>query len=120
MDRMVKGSRDTKVLKEMFRGAENPQAIAESLPGPAGGPACRQWYARDERFHGDLKSKALIQLNGLTAQTLRSTDGHYTEYELRENTSGKPVVEPDQAGQLDAEQWKSTISHLAETLHAGQ
>ncbi len=103
MDRMVKGSRDKKVLKEMFAALGNdPQAIAEDLARPLlADRLCRQWYARDERFHGDLKARAEQELKGLTAQTLRSTDGQYTEYELKENTSGKPVADPSQFGVLD-------------------
>jgi len=89
IDRMVNTSKDPKVLSEMFSALGNdPQEIAEALARPLlADRLCRQWYARDERFHGALKARAALEIEGLTAETLRSTGGQYTEFEIKKNTS---------------------------------
>src|SRR5206468_9515360 len=64
MDRMVKHTRQPEVLRELFEALGNdPFVIAECLAGPAlAERLLTDWYAFDERIHGDLKRQAAIEL----------------------------------------------------------
>ncbi len=60
MDRMAKGTKDPATLKELYAELNNdPYVIAECLARPIlADRAIRNWYANDERFHGETKAKA--------------------------------------------------------------
>src|SRR5213596_1801605 len=59
MDRMAKYSRQPEVLRELFEALGNdPFVIAECLARPAlADRLLRNWYAHDERIHGELKKR---------------------------------------------------------------
>src|SRR5215475_7839682 len=60
MDRMAKRTRQPEVLRELFAALGNdPFVIAECLARPAlADRLVRNWYAGDQRIHGDLKKRA--------------------------------------------------------------
>ncbi len=64
MDRMAKYTKQPEVLRELFAALGNdPFVVAECLARPAlADRLLRNWYARDQRIHGDLKKRAEADL----------------------------------------------------------
>ena len=64
MDRMVKHSKQPDVLRELFEAFGNdPLAIAECLARPVlAERLLTNWYAYDERIHGELRQHAEADL----------------------------------------------------------
>src|SRR6266480_6594808 len=64
MDRMAKHTKKPEVLHELFEPLGNdPFVIAECLARPAlAERLLTNWYAYDERFHGELKQRARAEL----------------------------------------------------------
>ncbi|MEJ5165896.1 MAG: hypothetical protein WHV67_02585 [Thermoanaerobaculia bacterium] len=60
MDRMVKNTKDPETLKKLFDAlGDDPYLIAETLARQTlADRLIRNWYAFDERFHGELKKEA--------------------------------------------------------------
>ena len=59
MDRMAKHTRQPEVLRELFEALGNdPFLIAECLARPAFSPErlLTNWYAYDQRIHGELRA----------------------------------------------------------------
>ena len=66
MDRMAKHTKQPEVLRELFEALGNdPFVIAECLARPAlAERLLTNWYAYDERIHGELKQRAEAELSG--------------------------------------------------------
>src|SRR5438045_4032150 len=64
MDRMAQHSKQPEVLEELFEALGNdPFVIAECLARPAlSERLLTNWYAYDQRVHGDLKQRAEADL----------------------------------------------------------
>ena len=64
MDRMARHTKQPEVLRELFAALGNdPFVIAECLARPAlAERLLTNWYAYDERIHGDLKQRAEAEL----------------------------------------------------------
>ena len=85
MDRMVRQTKDPEGLKELFAALNNdPRLIAECLARPVlADRLIRNWYAHDERFHGELKSRVLELQKTLTSDTFENyTEGEYRKIKL--------------------------------------
>src|SRR5438552_2037000 len=136
MERMVRHTRQPEVLREIFAALGNdPYVIAECLARPAlADRLARNWYAHDERFHGDLKRRAEADvLSHGSVERMKQTSGAYSEIEWIKSDE-KPVVgkgprlpSPQLAGEvvapqqqdkpgavkLDDTEWKDNIQKLA-------
>src|SRR5438876_8062571 len=85
MDRMARHTKQPEVLQELFEALGNdPFVIAECLARPAlADRLITNWYAYDQRIHGELKHKVEAELqthNGIEA--MRETNGKYSETEF--------------------------------------
>jgi len=77
MDRMAKSTQDPKMLKELFAALDNdPYLIAECLARPVlVDRLIRNWYAYDDRFHGELRKKVTMFHTKLTPALFKSFGG---------------------------------------------
>jgi N-acetylneuraminic acid mutarotase len=112
MDRMASHTRQPEVLQELFEALGNdPFVIAECLARPAlAERLLTNWYAYDQRIHGDLKQRAETELQTHSAvDQMKQLSGKYSEIELTKTDSGKSV---GQAPRLPSEQSASAESAL--------
>src|SRR6184192_2148344 len=95
MDRMAQHSKQPEVLQELFEALGNdPFVIAECLARPALAELLlTNWYAYDQRVHGELKQRAEADLQahlpavasaeaGNTLEQMKQLSGNYSETEL--------------------------------------
>ncbi|MDX2042869.1 MAG: putative Ig domain-containing protein [Acidobacteriota bacterium] len=112
MDRMAKETRQPEVLRELHRALGNdPLVIAECLARPAlVERLIRNWYAHDERFHGELKDRAERELlTHSAAHQLRQTSGEYSQIEwaLNERAESRQRGAEAKAVTMNAEEWQT-------------
>jgi hypothetical protein len=84
MDRMARQTKQPEILGELWQALGNdPYLIAECLARPAlANRLIRAWYARDERYHGELKARAEAELRAYgTVAQMRRMSGEYRELE---------------------------------------
>jgi len=118
MDRMVKHTRQPEVLRELFEALGNdPFVIAECLARPAlAERLLTDWYAFDERIHGDLKRQAAIELRAHpTAEQMKLTTGTYTDLKLVKTNSREAQRKRglEHALNVDPNEWDKQIQQLA-------
>jgi N-acetylneuraminic acid mutarotase len=127
MERMAAHSRDPRLLREVFAALGNdPFVIAETLARQTlAERLIRNWYARDDRFHGNLRRKAEEALAGLSSGSELSVLGDdyaETAWKLASRSGTKPMEEganpPPAARQprevtLDAAAWQEQLDRLA-------
>src|SRR5438067_1882511 len=102
MDRMAKHTRQPEVLSELFEALENdPFVIAECLARPAlAERLLTNWYAYDQRIHGELKQRAEADLSvhlpavalaeaGNTVEQMKQLSGKYSEIKLVKSDSSR-------------------------------
>src|SRR5947209_8388337 len=85
MDRMARNTKQPEVLRELFEALGNdPFLIAECLARPAlAERLLTDWYAYDERIHGELKQRVEAELQAHpTIEQVKQTSGTYSEIEL--------------------------------------
>src|SRR6058998_3464341 len=85
MDRMAQHSKQPEVLGELFAALGNdPFVIAECLARPAlAERLLTNWYAFDQRFHGELKQRAEADLQAHdSVEKMKQTSGTYSEIGL--------------------------------------
>ena len=85
MDRMAKNTRQPEVLRELFEALGNdPFVIAECLARPAlADRLLTNWYAWDQRIHGELKQSAQADLRAHRAvEEMKQLSGKYAEIHL--------------------------------------
>src|SRR5947208_2735539 len=78
MDRMAQHTKQPEVLRELFAALGNdPFVIAECLARPAlAERLVTNWYAYDERFHGEVKRRAEADLQAHpTVNEMKRTNG---------------------------------------------
>jgi len=121
MDRMAKHTRQPEVLRELFEVLGNdPFVVAECLARP--GLAERlltNWYAYDQRIHGELKQRAETDLQAHpSVEQMREMSGTYSEIELvkSEGANGGHKSIARHASQLNSGDWDATVQKLASTL----
>ena len=83
MDRMAKHTKQPEVLRELFEALGNdPFVIAECLARPAlAERLLTNWYAYDQRIHGELKQRAEAELLGASHRRADET----AEREIQRN-----------------------------------
>src|SRR6266436_375159 len=85
MDRMAKHTKQPEVLHELFEALGNdPFVIAECLARPAlAERLLTNWYAYDQRIHGELKQRAEADLQAHSSiEQMKQASGTYSEIEL--------------------------------------
>src|SRR5438132_10841261 len=85
IDRMAKHTKQPEVLRELFEALGNdPFVIAECLGRPAlAERLLTNWYAYDQRIHGDLKQRAEAELGPHPALAqMKQLSGNYSEIEF--------------------------------------
>ena len=120
MDRMAKNTRDSAVLRELYRALGNdPFVIAETLARQTlADRLLHNWYANDTRFHGVLKTKALAALASCNnVGCMRSMGGQYFETTWKRGQEDSAFRSDERPGshvvRLDAEEWKGQVELLA-------
>ena len=81
MDRMAKHTKQPEVLRELFEALGNdPFVIAECLARPAlADRLLTNWYAYDQRIHGELKQRAEAELLAHPSiEQMKQLSGTYT------------------------------------------
>ena len=104
MDRMARHTRQPEVLQELFDALGNdPFVIAECLARPAlAERLLSNWYAHDQRIHGELKQQAEAELQTHPgAAQMKQLSGRYSEVEFVKSDSEEAV---EQAHRLPNEQ----------------
>ena len=121
MERMAQHSKQPEVLHELFEALGNdPFVIAECLARPAlSERLVTNFYAHDQRFHGELKRRAEADLRAHhTVRQLKQTSGKYSEIELvrsdsaqnEENRSAEPGLK------MNGREWDENVQKLAAML----
>src|SRR5246127_2502178 len=90
LDRMARDSKQPDVLHELFEALGNdPFVIAECLARPAlADRLLTNWYAYDQRIHGELKQRATAELLTHPAVTqMKQLSGNYSEIEFAKSNS---------------------------------
>jgi hypothetical protein len=121
MDRMAKHTKQPEVLRELFEAMGNdPFVIAECLARPALAERLfTNWYAHDEKIHGELKRRAEADLQSHPAVAqMRQTSGSYNEIELVKSDGSYQQRDggPRYAMKLNSREWDETIQKLAVTF----
>ena len=131
LDRMAKKTRQPEMLRELFAALGNdPFVIAECLARPAlAERLLTDWYAHDERIHGELRQRAEADLQahlpavalaeaGPTIEQVKQTSGTYSETELIRSDDDKIGVErgANHTVKLASREWNGTVQKLAATF----
>ena len=119
MDRMARETKQPAVLAELHRALGNdPFVIAECLARPTlVERLIRNWYAHDERFHGELKQRAERELAMRnTAPQLRQAGGEYAEIEWTrgERAESHRRGAGVKAVTMNAEEWEAQARHFGQ------
>lgn len=122
MDRMAQQTKQPEVLRELFEALGNdPFVIAECLARPAlAERLITNWYAYDQRIHGQLKQRAEVDLQAHpTVEQMKQLGGKYSEIELIQGDNAK--AEADHAAgcgvRLNSSEWDQTVQKLAVIFH---
>ena len=119
MDRMAQHTKQPEVLRELFEALGNdPFVIAECLARPAlAERLLTNWYAYDQRIHGELKQRAQADLLAHPAVE-QTSSGAYSEIELIKSGSGDIGQERDsRAIRLNSREWDENVQNLAGTFN---
>ncbi|MFZ3375406.1 MAG: hypothetical protein WA183_07615, partial [Chthoniobacterales bacterium] len=104
MERMAQYTKQPEVLRELFEALGNdPFVIAECLARPAlSERLVTNFYAHDQRFHGELRQRAEADLRAHhTVTQMKHISGKYSEIELVRSNNEEIV---GQASRLPSEQ----------------
>ncbi len=117
--RMATQTKQPDLLKELWAALGNsPYAIAECLARPAlADRLARNWYAYNERFHGDLKAQAEGRLSQHRSPAqMRELGGAYRESEwaLGESTKSKGPQSGSEV--VSADEWNARGYKLAQVF----
>jgi N-acetylneuraminic acid mutarotase len=118
MQRIAQQTKQPDLLREQWRALNNdPNLIAEMQVRPLlADRLLRAWYARDERFHGALKSRAQSEIaHYATVATMQQMSGQYIEIELALDTGRN--ADSDVVA-LSPDEWNEEINSLAEMFGA--
>jgi N-acetylneuraminic acid mutarotase len=118
MDRMAKHTKQPEVLRELFGALGNdPFVIAECLARPAlAERLVTNWYAYDQRIHGDLRQGAEAELQAHPGvDHIKQLSGKYSEIELVKNDSTKDVdnANAGRSVELNTREWDEAVQRLA-------
>ena len=118
INRMAERTRQPEVLRELFDALGNdPFVIAECLARPAlAERLVRNWYAYDQRVHGELKQRVEANLHAHpTIEQMKQASGKYSEIELVKSDTGQQEKDPSAQSsvKLNSRQWAEEIQKLA-------
>ena len=119
MERMAQHTKQPEVLRELFEALGNdPSVIAECLARPAlAERLLRNWYAFDERIHGELKKRAEADLQvHRTVEQMKQLSGQYSEVELIRSDSSenaKNTGSAETSTRLTSSEWDEAVETLA-------
>jgi N-acetylneuraminic acid mutarotase len=118
IDRMAKHTRQPEVLSELFEALGNdPFVIAECLARPAlADRLLTNWYAYDQRIHGELKQRAEAELQAHPpVGQMKQLSGKYSEMEFAksDNAEKQAKVGARHAVKLNSQEWDDTVQKLA-------
>ena len=139
MDRMAQHTKQPEVLRELFAALGNdPFVIAECLARPAlAERLLTNWYAYDQRIHGELKQRAEAELQTHPAvEQMKQLSGKYSEVNLlkcegeetvgqalrlpdRQSAGEAPALQPQDSGhsiKLNSHEWDQRLQKLAQTF----
>ena len=118
IDRTASHTKQREVLRELFEALGNdPFVIAECLARPAlVERLLTNWYACDQRIHGELRRRAEAELRVLkTVEQMKQLSGTYSEIELFRSDSVGPknVGNAEGSTKLTSREWDATVEKLA-------
>jgi N-acetylneuraminic acid mutarotase len=118
LDRMAKNTKQPEILRELFEALGNdPLVIAECLARPAlAERLLADWFAYDERIHGDLKQRAEGELlTHPTVEKIKQSNANYSEIELVKADSSEqdPAYNIEHGVKLNNREWNETVQKLA-------
>jgi len=123
MERVAARTRSPELLREMFAALDNdPFLIAETLARQTlVDRLIRGWYARDERFHGDVRRRAEAALaRASDVGQLRALGAAYDETTLRLRRPGEEPARKKQGEVVfDEEDWREWLGGPAGGLGVG-
>ena len=124
MKRMAQHTKQPEVLRELFEALGNdPFVIAECLARPAlSERLVTNWYAHDQRFHGELRQRAEADLRAHnTVEQMKQTSGKYSEIELVRSDSARHEENrgPEHSVKLTIREWDETVQKLAALFGGG-
>jgi N-acetylneuraminic acid mutarotase len=125
MDRMAQNTRQPEVLQELFEALGNdPFVVAECLARPAlAERLLTNWYASDERIHGDLKQRAQTELQAKpTVAQMKQLSGKYSEIDVVKNDRAQAKQDRDSGRsiKLSGHEWDETVEKLAVTFNKSE
>src|SRR5437660_775025 len=122
MDRMAQHTRQPEVLRDLFDALGNdPFVIAECLARPAlAERLLTNWYAYDQRIHGDLRQRAETELHAHpTVEQMKQLSGNYSEIGFIKSQGAQEEEHHDRHGvALNSQEWDETLQRLAKTFNA--
>jgi len=123
MDRMAAGTKQPEVLRELFEALGNdPFVIAECFARQAlADRLLRNWYASDQRIHGELKKRADADLQTCrTVEQMKRTSGTYSEVEFVRSESPREEAVPcaGHGVKLNSDEWDNTVQKLGSLFPA--
>jgi N-acetylneuraminic acid mutarotase len=118
MERMAKNTKQPEVLRELFEALGNdPFVIAECLARPAlAERLLTNWYAYDQRIHGELKQRAEAELQTHSAvEQMKQLSGKYSEVEFikSDRAEHERHRNPQRGMELNTGEWDETSRKLA-------
>ena len=118
MDRIAAHTRQPEVLRELFEALGNDAfVIAECVARPAlAERLLTNWYAYDERIHGDLKHRAEAELKAHpTVEQMKQFSGKYSEIEFVKSEDGEREEHGhhEHGVRLTSSEWIETVQKLA-------
>jgi len=121
IDRMARNSKQPEVLQELFEALGNdPFVIAECLARPAlAERLITNWYAYDQRIHGELKQRAEAELQAHPSiEQTKQLGGKYTEIEFvkSDDARNESNHNAEHSVKLDSRGWNETVQKLAATF----
>jgi hypothetical protein len=120
MYRMAHHTKQPELLQELFEALGNdPFVIAECLARPAlAERLITNWYAYDQRIHGELKQRAEAELQasrGRGIEQMKQLSGKYSEIELVKSNGieQKNNHVAEHSVRLNSREWDETVEKLA-------
>src|SRR5437660_221456 len=121
MDRIAQHTKQPEVLQELFNALGNdPFVIAECLARPAlAERLLTNWYAYDQRIHGELKQRAEAELQTHNSiEAMRETNGKYsqTEFVRSDGARNESNRNAEHSVKLNNREWDAAVQKLAESF----
>ena len=125
MDRMAMHTKQSEVLQELFEALGNdPFVIAECLARPAlAERLLTNWYAFDQRIHGELKQRAETELQTRASlQQMKQLSGKYSEIEFVKSDGARNETNrnAEHSAKLNSGEWDEIFQKLAVTFNKSE